>query len=332
MKKIKKYLIPHEGNDYKPHLLRKNASLVLIGLALLIELALLSQLYVLQPGANFLAYIVPNVLVDLTNGNRGSGALPSLNTNFLLQAAANLKAQDMANKGYFAHVSPEGVSPWHWFQVVGYNYSAAGENLAVNFTDSAEVVTAWMNSEGHRKNILNQKFTEIGIGIASGMYKGQPTTFVAQLFGTPAKAVTSKVSPPKPVVAVTPPAVTPKPLAALEEVKSVETSSLPAKQINAVDLAGSMTSTDAAPAEVATVTEARESNIVMRLLATPRTFTAYIYLVLLGLVLLALILKVSVNSHIKHPALVLNGLIVTLMILSLMTVNKYMLASALQIF
>src|SRR3989344_9147471 len=93
---VKKYLIPHKENDFKPHLLCKNASLVLIALTVLIEVALLTRLYVVQPGANFLAYIVPNVLVDMTNSQRQSDALPTLRVNYLLQAAANLKAEDMA--------------------------------------------------------------------------------------------------------------------------------------------------------------------------------------------------------------------------------------------
>ena len=79
----------------------------------------------------------------------------------------------MAQKGYFAHVSPEGLTPWYWLGEVGYTFSHAGENLAVNFAEPEEVVDAWMNSLAHRTNILNGNFQEIGIAIShnSGIFK-----------------------------------------------------------------------------------------------------------------------------------------------------------------
>ncbi len=96
-----------------------------------------------------------------------------------------MKADDMATKGYFAHTSPEGLTPWYWFAQVGYNYTYAGENLAINFNESKDVDTAWLASPTHRANILNSHYTEIGIATAQGMYKGVQATFVVQMFGTP---------------------------------------------------------------------------------------------------------------------------------------------------
>ena len=235
------------------------------------------------------------------------------------------------------------MTPWYWFQMVGYNYAAAGENLAVNFTDSQDVVRAWMNSEGHRKNILNQKFTEVGIGMATGEYQGRATTFIVQLFGRPLAIALPQVSPqtlrtgPTAISALTPTVTTSKPLTA-QEVKSADMFTEKTKQ---ADLAGQMTSTEtgfpntAQPTmSVNPVPPLQESNFVMRLLAMPRAFTNYAYLVLLGLVLLVLVLKVIIKGHsrLEHPALLLNGLIIVLMILSLMDVNKYLLIPTLQIF
>ena len=102
--------------------------------------------------------VLPSVIVDLTNSERKSTALNSLSRNATLDAAAQMKAEDMAQNGYFAHYSPEGVSPWYWIQQAGYAYEEAGENLAVHFTDSDEVVKAWMESIGHRENILNKNY------------------------------------------------------------------------------------------------------------------------------------------------------------------------------
>ena len=135
------------------------------------------------------AAVVSAVLVDLANNDRTGSGLAALTVNPVLVAAAQAKANDMAAKSYFAHVSPEGVDPWHWFNQAGYKYDYAGENLAVDFSDSGDVNTAWMNSPTHRENILDPHYTQIGIATAEGVYQGRPTTFVVQEFGTPAGTV-----------------------------------------------------------------------------------------------------------------------------------------------
>ncbi|MBI2030117.1 hypothetical protein HYT05_00680 [Candidatus Kaiserbacteria bacterium] len=138
------------------------------------------------------ASVVSSVIADLTNGDRASHQLQTLKVNPVLVAAAQAKADDMAAKGYFAHTAPDGTDPWHWFEKVGYEYAYAGENLAIDFSDSLDVERAWMNSPTHRENILNEHFTEIGIAVAVGMYQGRMTTFVVQAFGTPKGAQTTQ--------------------------------------------------------------------------------------------------------------------------------------------
>lgn len=128
--------------------------------------------------------ILPAVIVEETNHERADTALPPLQRSALLDQAATLKAAHMAEREYFAHFSPDGISPWYWFDTVGYPFIHAGENLAVYFTDSKEVVEAWMDSARHRENILDERFQEIGIGVAKGTYQGYETVFVVQLFGT----------------------------------------------------------------------------------------------------------------------------------------------------
>lgn len=137
--------------------------------------------------SNQIAAVVTATLVDLTNGDRREEDLGTLTVSPLLVAAAQAKANDMAEKGYFAHTSPDGRDSWTWFRDAGYKFSYAGENLAVNFSDSADVEEAWMDSPTHRANILNGKFTEIGIATAKGTYKGESTVFVVQMFGTPSR-------------------------------------------------------------------------------------------------------------------------------------------------
>lgn len=127
------------------------------------------------------------VLVNLTNKDRLSANISELKVNPLLEKAAQMKADDMATKGYFAHNTPDGKTPWYWLDRAGYKYSVAGENLAVNFEESVDVQTAWMNSRGHFLNIMNPKYTEIGIATSTGIYKGRTAIFVVQMFGSPIK-------------------------------------------------------------------------------------------------------------------------------------------------
>jgi hypothetical protein len=149
----------------------------------LLLVSILGLAYGLRGSYDYLAAVYADTLVTLANKNRGESS--ELKVNALLVQAAQAKANDMASKGYFSHVTPEGKTPWEWIKEAGYSYVYAGENLAVNFTESEDVNNAWLNSPGHRANIVNTKFTEIGIATAEGMYNGRKATYVVQMFGTP---------------------------------------------------------------------------------------------------------------------------------------------------
>lgn len=137
----------------------------------------------------------------LTNDERADEGVAKLQRNPLLDQAAQMKAQDMAAKGYYAHVSPEGVTPMHWVEKAGYKYLIIGENLVVNRTDAEQVVDAFMGSPGHRANIVRKDFTDIGVGVANGIYKGKNATFTVQIFAAPYPvAVTAKSAAAKPAV------------------------------------------------------------------------------------------------------------------------------------
>jgi hypothetical protein len=133
----------------------------------------------------FLSEIRTGAILSFTNQERNLNNLNSLEESETLNKAAQLKAEHMASNQYFAHYSPEGISPWFWFGQADYEYERAGENLAVLFTHSQDVVRAWMNSPTHRANILKSGYTEIGIGTAKGIYKGRETTYIVQLFAKP---------------------------------------------------------------------------------------------------------------------------------------------------
>lgn len=143
-----------------------------------------------------LAAVLASALVSYTNDTRDERGLQTLTTSPELEVAAQMKANDMAEKGYFAHISPDGTTPWYWIQEAGYSYAHAGENLAVDFVRSKDVTNAWMNSPSHRANMVSEKYTEIGIATARGTYNGQDTVFVVQMFGTPLSATSTQLAAP----------------------------------------------------------------------------------------------------------------------------------------
>ncbi len=124
-------------------------------------------------------------LVSMTNSARAENGLGALSTNSRLEAAAYAKANDMLEKDYFAHNSPDGKTPWDFIRGAGYNYTYAGENLAIGYANASELFNAWMNSSTHRDNILNSNFREIGISVVSGDFQGVETIVVVQEFGAP---------------------------------------------------------------------------------------------------------------------------------------------------
>ena len=107
-----------------------------------------------------------NEVVRLVNAERAKAGLPALKINWELSRVARYKSADMANKGYFSHNSPTYGTPFQMMENFGLRFSAAGENIAYGQRTPAEVMRDWMNSPGHRNNILSRSYTEIGVGLA----------------------------------------------------------------------------------------------------------------------------------------------------------------------
>jgi len=186
-KKLKNLFIPNRDNNYRPKFFETGT---MIGFSLLVVVAFIFSINIPNilksvAGNSQLSAVLPSVLTELTNEERTNASLNALKENDLLDKAATMKATDMATKGYFAHVSPEGKKPWNWLQAVEYKYQYAGENLAVNFKDSEDVTVAWMNSPTHKANIIKAEYTEIGTGVATGTFNGVKTVYVAQVFAKP---------------------------------------------------------------------------------------------------------------------------------------------------
>ncbi len=125
-------------------------------------------------------------VTEWTNIQRQKNNLSKLSINQNLNVAAKLKVEDMFKGQYFDHVSPNGKGPSDLADRAAYEYIRIGENLALgNYENDKTLVQAWMDSPGHRKNILNSKFTEIGVYVKKGIFEGESTWLAVQEFGKP---------------------------------------------------------------------------------------------------------------------------------------------------
>jgi uncharacterized YkwD family protein len=135
-----------------------------------------------KPDSNIAA--LEKEVVNLVNAERAKAGLPALKNNTELSNVARLKSQDMIDKKYFSHTSPTYGSPFNMMKKFGIKYSTAGENIASGYSTAKAVVDGWMNSPGHRANILSKSFTEIGVGLAKS---SNGTYYWTQMFINPGK-------------------------------------------------------------------------------------------------------------------------------------------------
>lgn len=176
--------LPHQSNNYKAKTLHVS-SLSLLLLLVMASQILITMFSQIVPGVLGIATsITAEELINLTNSKRAEAGLSTLTVNPVLSQAAQAKGADMVAKNYWAHTSPDGLTPWTFFKNSNYRYLYAGENLARDFSDSAGVVNAWMNSPTHRENVISNRYREIGIAVIHDTFQGQPTTLVVQFFGT----------------------------------------------------------------------------------------------------------------------------------------------------
>jgi len=120
----------------------------------------------------------------LTNKERMEEGLTPLSRNIILDQAAEMKAEDMLARQYFAHDSPDGEGISSLVSQLDYRFILIGENLAMgNFKDEQELVQGWMNSPGHRQNILHPSYREIGLAAQKGSFEGKDSWMIVQVFG-----------------------------------------------------------------------------------------------------------------------------------------------------
>lgn len=132
------------------------------------------------------AHLTKDGVFSFTNKERQDMNMVLFNSDPALDKIAKMRMDDMFAKGYFEHVSPAGESASSVADDIGYEYISIGENIALgNFETDQILVQAWMDSPGHRANILNSKFTNLGVAVGKGVYKGRETWIGVQIFSRP---------------------------------------------------------------------------------------------------------------------------------------------------
>ncbi len=192
-RRLHHFFIPHPETHKKAHLLSFKALIVYVLFFVMLQFGL-NGVSKVQPGVlGVSADLNEQDLIKLTNVERQKAGLPPVTEDPRLAKAAEEKAKNMFAENYWAHYSPSGKSPWEFISNSGYKYSYAGENLARNFYTSKDVVDAWMASKmGHKENLLNPKYQNIGMAVMEGQLNGKKTMLVVQEFGTPVDYVANK--------------------------------------------------------------------------------------------------------------------------------------------
>jgi hypothetical protein len=179
---------PQRSNNHRPKILHPDglfAVVFIVGAAWLAISPMGSLSKRMGHVLGFASNITANEVVLATNQERAKEGLGQLTTNAKLNQAALAKAQNMFSQQYWAHIAPDGTEPWKFFRDANYKYSVAGENLARDFSNTNDMMTAWLASPTHKKNIMDNRYQEIGVAVVDGNLLGTDTTLVVQLFGTP---------------------------------------------------------------------------------------------------------------------------------------------------
>lgn len=175
------------------------------------------QASIRNPSGKVLSYATGMSVSGLFNDSnvaRSDNGVASLVLDSQLNAAAQAKANDMATRNYWSHNTPEGNPPWVFVSAQDYSYQKLGENLAAGFSDEQAVINGWMVSAGHRANLLDPEFSDVGFGYANNpdytSAGGGPMTIVVSFYGKPTVAAPQSSPPPAAAPTSQPPASNPQ--------------------------------------------------------------------------------------------------------------------------
>lgn len=303
------FFIPCQENNFRPKFLKSKILFWCLLLLIFAKLIVISFTYLPKTHffADLMAALTKTSLIEMTNQEREAAGQKPLKINQTLEQAAYLKAQDMMEKDYFSHYSPTGREPWDWLREVNYNYKYAGENLAIGFLDSEEVIKAWDESPSHRANLLSPNFQEIGIAVWRGNFQGSETTLVVQFFGSPLK---KEVTPLKI-------AEEPKP----KKPESLEKEVIPKKE----EILPEKISKEEIPSEPEIPPEKKDSltfHLFQFLAKDYPNFLEKIIFYFLILIIIALILNIFIKIDIQDKFLIFQTIILILLLVLLIILDK----------
>jgi len=354
---VKEYFIPYDGNENKPKILRaKSLALIVIGV-ILIKTLVTGYLFFIYPNKAIMSEIITDQILEMVNQDRIANSLKPLSINSALNKAAQAKAQDMLDYNYFAHKSLDGKMPWDWIDRGEYIYLFVGENLAMNFSSAQAAHNALMQSESHKKNILNDKYADIGIVVVSGNLQGKNTNILVQMFGyiKPQLAIAAmepvKISVPEqpiaqlPVNPVVKEELTEEQSSDQEEeiIKEVhaqqeETVEIQPKEQTKVAAITTPVSQDIYTSpnldiekdkitQVMSVAASEDENITRG--AKMINISHYIFIGILTFIVFALIINILIRVSIQHKSVIIQSLVVIIFIASLIYVRIHFLEQVL---
>lgn len=295
---VKFLFIPFKANNFRPKFLRSKFLLYCVICLLIIKIISI-VVFINFPKNIFFADITKNALITLVNQERLSLGIQLLVENQKLDEAALLKAEDMLEKDYFSHQSPEGITPWYWFSKIGYSYKYAGENLAIGFLNSEDIYKAWFSSASHRENMLNENYKEIGTAVLTGDFQGNDTTVIVQLFGSPKiinmptikKTINEDITEPEPV----------------------------AKENNIITQGEVLSQSTKAPLGEGSIIYYKFLNFVFYNSDKIFEYTIYSLLILTGI---ALLLNILIHFNIQDRHLILRSLVIIVLLSITVLLNK----------
>jgi hypothetical protein len=340
---FKNYFIPNDCNDFKPKILRTK-TLAIIAIALLIvKMSVTGYLFFIYPNLARMTAMIQDEIYSLVNSERQTNDIAVLGTNEVLNKVAKAKADDMISKNYFAHKSSDGKMIWDMISRDEYPYLYVGENLAMNFTSAQSAHKALMLSETHKKNILNLKYTEIGVAVVPGEINNKKTNVLVQVFAHAKVASTPIVrqdTPSTPVESqVSPSIVDESQVLSAEESITTE----PEKTENPIPTAPTTIEQErqavAEPAEELAPNlnrDLRENILAATAIEIPNkngtaikaiNYSQYIFIGALALLIIALLVNILVRISIQHKPVIVQTLLVIVFVYGLITIKFHFLES-----
>ncbi|MFH1564427.1 MAG: CAP domain-containing protein [bacterium] len=334
-KKAKDGLIPTAENDYCPKILHSKSLSAIVALLIMFKVFITLFLFIIYPNFVYLSTDIYHQIIELANKTRIEEGVPPLKVNPILEKAAKDKAQDMLLNQYFAHDTSDGKKPWQWIDKKEYDYTNAGENLAMNFTSAEVAHLALLASATHKKNIVNPKFNDIGVAVLIGEMNGKKTMVMVEMFGKE-RDVNQEikktsggrfggVAEPVPATGEVPPI---RGVAGLDGLKENQENNLPIEVMGEeIDL-GENYPIEPKVKEV----EVKQSalNFKSSLINVVLKYFDYFMFFGLGFLALILILNILIKIQIQHPAVIFQSLAAVAIIIFLITAKFHFFQSLAQ--